>query len=185
MACRPPAPTWQAGAGVPQSEAGGGAGEGRGVPDVAGNADPVTGYLVVVDGQVQPIGGTSAVAPLWARLVSRLAQATGRASVVRELVPDGLGRDRVGGGVADEGVLGAVGKPETSTEEYLGALFTSSPPAARQDRRRSGACTPGPRTGTRPSPGRSARRSTTPSAAHLILFQHHAEFAADVTEFLG
>ena len=56
----------------------GGTSTGRGVPDVAGNADPVTGYLVVVDGKQQPIGGTSAVAPLWAGLIARLAQATGK-----------------------------------------------------------------------------------------------------------
>ena len=37
---------------------------GRGVPDVAGDADPVTGYKVRVDGQDTVIGGTSAVAPL-------------------------------------------------------------------------------------------------------------------------
>jgi len=71
-----PLPSYQASAGVPASAAGGRAG--RGVPDVAGNADPVTGYLVVVDGQRQPIGGTSAVAPLWAGLIARLAQATGK-----------------------------------------------------------------------------------------------------------
>jgi kumamolisin len=41
---------------------------GRGVPDVAGNADPLTGYRVRVDGQDLVIGGTSAVAPLWAGL---------------------------------------------------------------------------------------------------------------------
>jgi kumamolisin len=75
-------PTWQQNAGVPASAAGGtgiggAATPGRGVPDVAGNADPVTGYQVVVDGQPQPIGGTSAVAPLWAGLIARLAQATG------------------------------------------------------------------------------------------------------------
>jgi kumamolisin len=69
-------PSWQARAGVPASANGGGAG--RGVPDVAGNADPVTGYLVVVHGQQQPIGGTSAVAPLWAGLIARLAQSTGK-----------------------------------------------------------------------------------------------------------
>jgi kumamolisin len=51
---------------------------GRGVPDVCGNADPVSGYQVIVGGQQQPIGGTSAVAPLWAGLIARLAQATGR-----------------------------------------------------------------------------------------------------------
>jgi kumamolisin len=71
-----PLPSYQANAGVPTSASGGKAG--RGVPDVAGNADPVTGYLVVVDGKQEPIGGTSAVAPLWAGLIARLAQATGK-----------------------------------------------------------------------------------------------------------
>ncbi|HLH84813.1 MAG TPA: S53 family peptidase [Trebonia sp.] len=71
-------PPWQADAGVPAPAGGGPGKSGRGVPDVAGNADPVTGYLVVVDGQRQPIGGTSAVAPLWAGLIARLAQATGK-----------------------------------------------------------------------------------------------------------
>jgi kumamolisin len=50
---------------------------GRGVPDVAGNADPTTGYQIYSDGQSQVVGGTSAVAPLWAGLIARLAQATG------------------------------------------------------------------------------------------------------------
>jgi kumamolisin len=71
-----PLPSYQANAGVPTSAAGGGTG--RGVPDVAGNADPVTGYQIVVDGQQETIGGTSAVAPLWAGLIARLAQATGK-----------------------------------------------------------------------------------------------------------
>ncbi|HEY7275765.1 MAG TPA: S53 family peptidase [Trebonia sp.] len=71
-----PLPSYQANAGVPAKANGGGAG--RGVPDVAGNADPVTGYLVVVDGKRQTIGGTSAVAPLWAGLIARLAQVTGK-----------------------------------------------------------------------------------------------------------
>jgi kumamolisin len=76
-----PLPSYQANAGVPTSAAASGSGQsgtGRGVPDVAGNADPVTGYLVVVDGQRETIGGTSAVAPLWAGLIARLAQATGK-----------------------------------------------------------------------------------------------------------
>jgi kumamolisin len=67
-------PSWQAAAGVPVRAGGG---TGRGVPDVAGNADPATGYQVLVDGQRTVIGGTSAVAPLWAGLIARLAQATG------------------------------------------------------------------------------------------------------------
>jgi kumamolisin len=69
-------PSWQASAGVPGQAGTGRAG--RGVPDVAGNADPRTGYQVRVDGQNTVVGGTSAVAPLWAALICRLAQATGR-----------------------------------------------------------------------------------------------------------
>ena len=53
-------------------------GSGRGVPDVAGNADPVTGYKIVANGQSTAVGGTSAVAPLWAGLIARLAQESGR-----------------------------------------------------------------------------------------------------------
>jgi kumamolisin len=69
-------PSWQAAAGVPGRS---GTGQpGRGVPDVAGNADPATGYQVRIDGQAEVIGGTSAVAPLWAALICRLAQATGK-----------------------------------------------------------------------------------------------------------
>ncbi len=72
-------PSWQASAGVPaQAGAAGGTAAGRGVPDVAGCADPATGYQVRVDGQSTVIGGTSAVAPLWAGLISRLAQSTGK-----------------------------------------------------------------------------------------------------------
>jgi kumamolisin len=47
---------------------------GRGVPDVSGDADPDTGYNILVDGEQGVIGGTSAVAPLWAGLVALLNQ---------------------------------------------------------------------------------------------------------------
>jgi len=50
----------------------------RGVPDVAGNADPETGYDVRIDGTNTVIGGTSAVAPLWAALVARINQVWGK-----------------------------------------------------------------------------------------------------------
>ena len=69
-------PSWQAGAKVPPSNNPGGR-IGRGVPDVAGDADPNTGYSVIVDGQQAVIGGTSAVAPLWAGLIARLNQKLG------------------------------------------------------------------------------------------------------------
>ena len=45
---------------------------GRGVPDVSGDADPHTGYQVRVDGTDTIVGGTSAVAPLWAGLLARI-----------------------------------------------------------------------------------------------------------------
>ncbi len=47
---------------------------GRGVPDVCGNADPVTGYQVLTGGQKAVFGGTSAVAPLWAALIALINQ---------------------------------------------------------------------------------------------------------------
>jgi kumamolisin len=62
-----PLPSWQAKANVPKPENSAG---GRGVPDVCGNADPATGYDIRVDGQDLVIGGTSAVAPLWAGLIA-------------------------------------------------------------------------------------------------------------------
>jgi len=69
-------PSWQAGARVPPS-VNEGADTGRGVPDVAGNADPHTGYLVGDGVTDHSFGGTSAVAPLWAALVAQLNQRIG------------------------------------------------------------------------------------------------------------
>ena len=71
-----PIPTWQANAGVPPGTNPSGY-AGRGVPDVAGDADPNTGYDVQVDGSSFPVGGTSAVAPLWAGLIALINQALG------------------------------------------------------------------------------------------------------------
>jgi len=68
-------PIWQQTSKVPKGANGF---VGRGVPDVAGNADPNAGYRVRVDGQDQTIGGTSAVAPLWAALFARINQQLGR-----------------------------------------------------------------------------------------------------------
>jgi kumamolisin len=62
-----PLPAWQSSAGVPKPTNSAG---GRGVPDVAGDADPATGYVIRVDGKNMVIGGTSAVAPLWAGLIA-------------------------------------------------------------------------------------------------------------------
>lgn len=59
-----PTQTWQKGA--PMAPAG----LGRMVPDVAACADPETGYEIVMNGQTTVVGGTSAVAPLYAGLVA-------------------------------------------------------------------------------------------------------------------
>jgi kumamolisin len=67
-------PSYQQSANVPKAPNGF---VGRGVPDVAGDADPETGYNVFVDGQQAVIGGTSAVAPLWAGLLALINQSLG------------------------------------------------------------------------------------------------------------
>jgi kumamolisin len=69
-------PAWQSGAQVP-APTGSNSG-GRGVPDVSGDAAPATGYQILIDGQSAVVGGTSAVAPLWAALVALVNQQTGR-----------------------------------------------------------------------------------------------------------
>jgi len=70
-----PAPAWQAGLSATKSGGKSAALANRGVPDVAADADPETGYQVRIDGSDEVIGGTSAVAPLWAALIARINQA--------------------------------------------------------------------------------------------------------------
>jgi kumamolisin len=72
-----PVPSWQSAANVPPS-ANPSHNVGRGVPDVAGDADPTTGYDTLVDGQSSVIGGTSAVAPLWAGLIALINESIGK-----------------------------------------------------------------------------------------------------------
>ena len=82
-------PTFQQSASVPKAPNGF---VGRGVPDVAGDADPESGYNVLVDGDQTVIGGTSAVAPLWAGLLARINQSLGTS--VGYLNPLALCRER-------------------------------------------------------------------------------------------
>jgi kumamolisin len=56
----------------------GGSNEGRGLPDVSAVADPYTGYAVFIDGSWTVVGGTSAVAPLFAGLAARINNQLGR-----------------------------------------------------------------------------------------------------------
>jgi kumamolisin len=75
-----PVPSWQQGLAATTSAGARSALSGRGVPDVAGDADPQTGYNVRIDGTDTVIGGTSAVAPLWAGLVALANALNGRAA---------------------------------------------------------------------------------------------------------
>ena len=75
------APGYQQNAGVPPAADPAGPVM-RGVPDVSGDAAPASGYRIICDGTsfpdpsqgIPPVGGTSAVAPLWAGLIARINQ---------------------------------------------------------------------------------------------------------------
>ena len=136
-----PLPSWQATVGVP--DVSGGTTSGRGVPDVAGNADPTSGYQIVVDGQQTVVGGTSAVAPLWAGLIARLAQSTGKKfGLLQTLIYNGVTADKPATGFNDitSGNNGAysagpgwdactgLGSPDG--QMLLAALAAQNPPAA-------------------------------------------------------
>jgi len=76
-----PVPPYQTGGGItiPKSVNPNGT-VGRGVPDVAGSADPDFGYNVRVDGVGSVVGGTSAVAPLWAGLTALINESLGQSA---------------------------------------------------------------------------------------------------------
>jgi kumamolisin len=69
-----PQPDWQFKAHIPPFFGQ----NGRGIPDLAANADPSTGYPVRVDGSSTVMGGTTASTALWAGLVALINQAVGR-----------------------------------------------------------------------------------------------------------
>ncbi|MGH7116107.1 MAG: S53 family peptidase [Stellaceae bacterium] len=104
-----PTPSWQEGK-VPRSiNAGNFAG--RAIPDVAANADPATGYLVMSGGQLGIVGGTSASAPLWGSLITRInALLRGRVGNLNALLygtigPAGVLRDITAGNNDTDGLL--------------------------------------------------------------------------------
>ena len=69
-----PQPSWQRHSRVPKASNGR---RGRGVPDVASNADPQTGFRFWGRGDWHIGAGTSAAAPLWAALIARINQLRG------------------------------------------------------------------------------------------------------------
>jgi kumamolisin len=74
-----PVPDYQKNISLPAS-VNSGKKKGRGVPDIAANADSASGYNVLVDGQWTVVGGTSAVAPLIAGLIALANQKLKRKS---------------------------------------------------------------------------------------------------------
>ncbi len=72
-------PSYQTGLNIPPNVNGTNF-NGRGIPDICAVADPTTGYRVRVGpgpSGLQPIGGTSAVAPLWSALLARINENLG------------------------------------------------------------------------------------------------------------
>jgi kumamolisin len=112
---------------------------GRGLPDVAADADPNTGYQVRVDGQNMIIGGTSAVAPLWAGLLALLNQKLPKPVgflnplLYGSLAGKGVTRDIVSGNngafAAGPGWDACTGWGSPQGSQLLAALQAGPPPA--------------------------------------------------------
>lgn len=104
-----PVPAWQAKVAPPSINPGHFAG--RAIPDVAADADPNTGYLVMSGGKLQVVGGTSASAPLWASLIARINAAQGartgnfNALLYSKYGPAGVLRDITKGDNDTDGLL--------------------------------------------------------------------------------
>jgi kumamolisin len=114
-------PDYQASLNIPTSPKGN---NGRGLPDVSANADPETGYQVFLSGHSGVIGGTSAVAPLWAGLIARINQ-----GLVKK------GRPRVGflnpviygSSIAQGGVFRDIVSGNNDNTGTLGGRYTAGP----------------------------------------------------------
>lgn len=129
-----------------------GARTGRGVPDVAGNADPNTGYIIQVDfSRPVPYGGTSAVAPLWAALIALINEKLdgkvgflnptlyqiGESSAFREITEgDNNTAWRVGGYSAHAGWNACSGWGSPNGQMLLEALLNAQSPAPDSRRAR-------------------------------------------------
>jgi kumamolisin len=153
----------------------------RGVPDVAAVADPATGYQVRVDGQDQVIGGTSAVAPLWAALLAvcnqaleaQLKPAVGDVHAALYALPPGVLHDITSGNnagfAAGPGWDACTGLGTPDGSALLAALAgPSSPPPAP---------TPVPTPTPTPTPA--------PAAAQITLSQSLAAGVYSVAPFPG
>jgi len=98
-----PVPPYQKNIKMPPSLSTVSNGGGRGLPDVSGDASPLSGYKVRVNGRDMVIGGTSAVAPLWAGIIAIINQKIGKSLgyfypiLYEKIGPNGTLRDIVKG----------------------------------------------------------------------------------------
>ncbi len=106
-------PSFQTGVTLPPSVNGGRVG--RGVPDVAGDASPSSGYLIVIDGKKEVVGGTSGVAPLWAGLTALINQ---KAAVPVGFLPPFLYKQIEAGKKLTVEITEGNNKPSNSTIGY-------------------------------------------------------------------
>lgn len=89
--------------------------QGRGIPDVAANADPNTGYLTYAGGQFGIVGGTSAAAPLWGALITLCNEELGaRVGNFNALLYSTFGPGKV---------LNDITKGNNDTDGYLDGQF--------------------------------------------------------------
>ena len=125
-------PSFQTKSGVP-------GGKMRGVPDVAGCADPNTGWLIAADASGNSVvGGTSAVAPMWAAIAAYLSQSTGKSlGEVADLLynlPAGCMHDVTSGNngtyIAKAGYDCCTGQGTPVASKLLAALQTPAPTPA-------------------------------------------------------
>jgi kumamolisin len=155
VSARFPVPPYQSNAGLPKRLST--QQPGRGVPDIAGNASENSGYVQFINGQSQPVGGTSAVAPLYAGLIAIINANLGRpvgfvngilytlsAPVLRGVAgPPGPANNsygRVAGYPATAGWNGCTGLGSLNGAAFQQALQAAAPPS------------PGPGPGPAPAP---------------------------------
>lgn len=109
---------------------------GRAVPDLAGNADPNSGFPTICGGQWSVVGGTSAVSPLMAASVACVVTLTGRRvlGLIAAVYETGLMQDiAVGSNGAFQAQIGpdcctGMGTPTKGLWELVASLG-SAPPA--------------------------------------------------------
>jgi kumamolisin len=108
-------PDWQKNVKVPPRIGSGRVG--RGIPDVAANADPDVGYRVFYDGNLTVVGGTAAATPLWAGLIALINQGVGQnvgyinPILYEKIGPSGVLRSIVQGDNGVQGVKGYTAGP--------------------------------------------------------------------------